>query len=114
MKKIENRCKETTRRIADKILCLRRANKLTQEQFAERVNLDRRTIARAEDGIHRPSAETLELIAEAFNIPIAYFYDDSIYHFDISKISLIQEIISRLNVLPKAKLRKILDFINIF
>ena len=113
MKNIEQNCVKTTRHIADKILLLRRAVKLTQEQFAERVNLDRRTIARAEDGVHRPSPETLELIAFEFKIPISYFYDDSTYYFDINKVSIINEINNRLNVLPKAKLRKILDLINI-
>ena len=113
MKNIEQNCARTTRHIANKILLLRRANKLTQEQFAEKVDLDRRTIARAEDGIHRPSPETLELFAQEIKIPIAYFYDDSSYYFDINKISIINEINNKLNVLPKTKLRKILDLINI-
>lgn len=113
MNDIEHNCAKTTRHIADKILLLRRASKLTQEQFAEKVNLDRRTIARAEDGIHRPSPETLELIAYEFKIPIAYFYDDSSYYFDINKVSMINQINSKLNVLPKSKLKKILDIINI-
>ena len=52
---------------------LRRSSKLTQEEFAEKTNLDRRTVAGAEDGKHRPSAETMELIAEAFSIPTSYF-----------------------------------------
>ena len=113
MKNIEQNCAKTTRHIADKILLLRRASKLTQEQFAEKVHLDRRTIARAEDGRHRPSPETLELIAREFKIPIAYFYDDSSFYFDINKVSLINEINNRLNVLPKVKLKKILDIMNI-
>ena len=113
MKNIEQNYAKTTKHIADKVLLLRRTSKLTQEQFAERVNLDRRTIARAEDGIHRASPETLELIAFEFKIPISYFYDDSTYYFDINKVSIINEINNRLNVLPKAKLRKILDLINI-
>lgn len=52
---------------------------MTQEEFAEKVNVDRRTIARAEDGKHRPSAETMELIANTFKIPVSYFFDSSIY-----------------------------------
>lgn len=113
MNEIEQNCAKTTKHIADKILLLRRTSKLTQEQFAEKVHLDRRTIARAEDGIHRPSPITLELIAQEFRIPIAYFYDDSTYYSDINKISIINEINNRLNVLPKAKLKKVLDLINI-
>ncbi len=113
MKNIESKCQETTRHIADKILLLRRANKLTQEQFAERTNLDRRTVARAEDGKHRPSAETMELIASAFSIPISYFFDDSIYRADISKAALILEISAKLNVMSKTNLKKVSSFIDI-
>ena len=113
MKNINLKCLETTKHIADKILLLRRANKLTQEQFAEKVNLDRRTVARAEDGKHRPSAETLELIAESFEIPISYFYDNTTYKPDISKTSLIHQINMQLNVMSKTNLRKVLSFIDI-
>lgn len=113
MEDIETKCINTTRHIADKILMLRRAQELTQEQFAEHVNLDRRTIARAEDGRHRPSAETMELIASTFNIPISYFYDNSTYKPDISKTALIYEINSKLNILSKSNLRKVLKFIDI-
>ncbi|MCQ2753893.1 MAG: helix-turn-helix domain-containing protein [bacterium] len=113
MKDAKQKCKQTTQHIADKILLLRRANKLTQEGFAEKVNLDRRTIARAEDGVHRPSPETLELISDVFSIPIAYFYDDSIYKIDIGKTALIYEINTRLNILSKNNLKKVKCFIDI-
>ena len=66
----KTKCKKTTEHIADKILLLRRANKLTQEAFAEKIGLDLRTIARAESGKNRPSAQTMELIALSFQIPI--------------------------------------------
>ena len=92
---------------------LRRANNLTQEKFAEIVNLDRRTIARAEDGVHRPSPETLEIIAQAFGIPIVYFYDTSKYYSDITKKALIYQINTRMAVLSKLKLHQILEFIDI-
>ena len=113
MEEIKLKCNQTTRHIADKILFLRRANKLTQEAFAEKVNLDRRTIARAEEGIHRPSSETLELIAEAFSVPISYFYDNTVYKIDISKTALIYEINTRLNILSKNNLKKVKYFIDI-
>ncbi len=64
---------KTTRHIARKILQLRVTNNLTQEKFAEKINVDIRTVSRAESGCNRPSAETLEMIAEAFNVPISYF-----------------------------------------
>ena len=110
---VKAKCRETTKHIADKILMLRRAKKLTQEVFAEKVGLDRRTVARAEDGIHRPSAETIELIAQAFSVPVSYFYDGTIYKPDIAKIALIHEINVRLNVLSKKDLNKVKYFIDI-
>lgn len=113
MKSIDLRCSETTKHISDKILSLRRANKLTQEGFAEKVDLDLRTIARAESGKHRPSAQTMELIASAFQIPVSYFFDDSTYRIDISKTALIYEINTKLNVMSKKNLQKVREFINI-
>lgn len=113
MENIQTKCLETTRHISDKILMLRRANKLTQESFAEKVGLDRRTIARAEDGRHRPSAETMEIIAATFNISVSYFFDASVYKPDVSKTALIYEINTKLNVLSKSNLRKVKSFIDI-
>ncbi len=113
MENIETKCANTTRHIADKILFLRRANKLTQEGFAEKVGLDLRTIARAESGKHRPSAQTMEMIASCFQIPISYFFDDSSYKIDISKTALIYEINTKLNVLSKNNLRKVKSFIDL-
>ncbi len=110
---IEKNCLETTLHISNKILLLRKANKLTQEEFAEKVGLDRRTIARAEDGKHRPSAETMEIIAHTFSIPVSYFFDSSVYRPDISKSALIYEINSKLNVLSKKNLRKVSSFIDL-
>lgn len=113
MKNIKIKCSQTTQHIANKILLLRRESKLTQEQFAEKIGVDRRTIARAEDGKHRPSAETMELIAQAYSVPISYFFDSSTFHTDISKTSLIYAINVRLNTLPKKSLVKVKDFIDI-
>lgn len=113
MDTIAEKCLRTTRHIADKILQLRRNCKLTQEEFAEKVGLDRRTIARAEDGKHRPSPDTLEMIALTFCIPISYFYNNSTYKKDISKTALIYKINANLNVMSKTNLKKVLSFIDI-
>lgn len=112
-KEIRENCFETTRHIADKILMLRRALKLTQEQFAEKVDLNTRTIARAESGKNRPSAETMEIIAYTCNVPVSYFFDNSVYRPDISKTALIFEINSKLNILSKHNLKKVKAFLNL-
>ena len=67
MDTIAEKCLRTTRHIADKILQLRRNCKLTQEEFAEKVGLDRRTIARAEDG-KQTVAKYLESVDKALSI----------------------------------------------
>ena len=113
MENIQSKCLQTTRHIADKILMLRRANKLTQEQFAEKVGLDRRTIARAEDGKSRPSAETMEIIENVFCIPISYFFDNSSYRIDVGTSALIYQINSKLNVMSKSNLKKVNSFIDL-
>lgn len=113
MDSIKTKCLQTTQHIANKILLLRRVNNLTQEEFAEKVGLDRRTIARAEDGKHRPSAETLEMLSMVFSIPISYFYDNSVYKSDINKKALIYKINTKLNTLSKANLNKVNNFIDI-
>ena len=105
---------KTTRHIARKILQLRVTNNLTQEKFAEKINVDIRTVSRAESGCNRPSAETLEMIAEAFNVPISYFYDKSIYEINKNKAEIILEINAKLNVSnirKLSKLNKLIDFI---
>lgn len=113
-KQIQTEYYRITKKIADKIVNLRRANNLTQEEFAERVNLERRTIARCENGKFRPADKTLIAISISFNIPMSYFYDNSIYEEQSSKTEIVKEIGSKLNVLSKEKLdkiNKIIDFI---
>ena len=110
---MELRCSQTTKRIAEKIFLLRKANKLTQEQFAEKLGLDRHTIARAEEGKHRLSPETLELIAMTWDIPASYFYDDSTFRVDISKTGLIHKINKKLKLLSKADLNKVDKLLDI-
>ena len=57
----------TPKDIADKIKHLRKANKLTQEQLAEKLNMDQRNLVRIESGKGFPSITTLIKIAEALN-----------------------------------------------
>ena len=113
MENFEAKCMQTTEHIADKILLLRMANKLTQEEFAEKVGLDVRTIARAESGKHRPSALTMEIISSTFQVPVSYFFDESKFKPDVSKTALIYEITNKLNVMSKSNLQKINDIIDI-
>lgn len=104
---------KTTKHIANKLLMLRRLNGLSQEEFAEKINADRKTISRAEKGEYRPSGETLEKICIVFKVPIGYFYDNSTYEIDSSKNELLDEIFAKLNTASKEKLNKINKIIDV-
>ena len=58
--------------IGQKIKEYRQLKKMTQEQLAIKSGIQRANIARIESGKHRPYLETLEKIAEAFQMPVAY------------------------------------------
>ncbi len=81
---------------------LRLANKLTQEQLAEKLDIERISLARIESGKHFPSAENLEKFASVFNIEPSELFN--INHFK-SKETLINEIILTLNNFDSDKLR---------
>lgn len=56
--------------IAVKIRELRKSLKLTQSQFAERVNLSEDSIGKIERGIGVPTLDTLNKIASGLKVPI--------------------------------------------
>lgn len=56
--------------IAVKIRELRKSLKLTQSQFAERVNLSEDSIGKIERGIGLPTLNTLNKVARSLKIPI--------------------------------------------
>ena len=69
--------------------------------------MDTRTITRAENGVHKPALETLEMIATAYKIPISYFYDETVYDMKPSKASLIDDINKSLNTATMKDLKRI-------
>lgn len=107
MNDVKSKCLKTTQHIADKILLLRRAKRFSQEKFAEFVGLDTRTVTRAENGRHRPSPETLEMIASAYQVPVSYFYDETVYDMKPSKASLLDDINKSLNTATMKDLKRI-------
>lgn len=65
---------DTKKLIGTRIKELRKQAGFTQEQLAERVDLDARHLSRLEVGKHFPSLDSLERIAEALNQPLAEFF----------------------------------------
>ncbi|MDY6367105.1 MAG: helix-turn-helix transcriptional regulator [Clostridia bacterium] len=58
--------------VAENIATLRKNSGLTQTQFAEKINYSDNTVSRWEHGEITPNLETLEQIAELFEVPIEY------------------------------------------
>ena len=56
--------------IADNLVSLRKQNKLTQNELAEKLNYSDNTISRWEKAEITPSVETLVQISEIYNIPL--------------------------------------------
>ena len=59
------------REIGDHVRAARTAAKLSQEQLAERVDLDRKTVNRIEQGTHGTNVDHLIRIAHALDVPLA-------------------------------------------
>lgn len=60
--------------LGKRIRAFRKRARMTQEQFAERVDIDARHLSRLETGRHFPSLDTLERMADVLNVPMAEFF----------------------------------------
>ena len=59
-----------------RVRALRNAKKWSQEDLAERCDLDRSYIAGIEVGARNPSLKALEKLADAFSIPLSQLFDE--------------------------------------
>ena len=96
-----------------KLRALRDFMELSQEKFSELVNVDRRTIGRAENGENMPSIDTITKIADACGIPVSYFYDYSTLDKKQSDKECMDEKIADLKVMSGKNLRKVRKLIKI-
>lgn len=64
--------------IGKKLKYLRQAEKLTQEQLAEKLNINRVNYTRYETDAVRPDYETLIAIADFYNISLDEIFDREI------------------------------------
>ncbi|MDA2525876.1 helix-turn-helix transcriptional regulator [Bacillus cereus] len=56
----------------ERLKSLRTERKLTQEQFATAVGITKASVSKFENGIKTPSRETIERIADYFNVTTDY------------------------------------------
>jgi transcriptional regulator with XRE-family HTH domain len=62
--------------LARNVRKLRHHHQLTQQQVADRCQLSRMTILNIEFGKHRPTFETIELLAKALEVPMCKLLED--------------------------------------
>lgn len=92
---------------------LRKKNKLTQAQLAEKVNIATKHESCIETGKNYPSAELIEKYAKVFNLEPAEVLR---IPFKLSKSQLIQNIIKHLTTLAQEDIYKIyaiMDILNL-
>lgn len=87
-----------------KIKELRKRNGISQEKFSELIDMNPRQIVRIENGESFPTAENLEKIASALNIPVQeLFYNEGLFSDNFLK----KEITKSLNSLNHKDLRTV-------
>lgn len=64
---------------------LRKANKLTQYELAEKLNYSNKAISRWESGEVIPDVLTLNKICELFNIPLSQIFEENITNSKVKK-----------------------------
>lgn len=69
-------------KLADKLVCLRKKQGLSQLKLAEIMNVSRQAISRWETGIAVPSAENLKYLGNLYNVSLDYLFDDSADELD--------------------------------
>lgn len=62
----------TDNKFKDRLRDLRKENKLTQEEFANKLGLVRTTVTNYELGRNIPEADILNMIADYFNVTVDY------------------------------------------
>ncbi|WP_336246133.1 helix-turn-helix transcriptional regulator [Luteimonas fraxinea] len=96
--------------VGKRLRMARLARELTQAQLGERLGLDDPNtaaprISRYERGMHEPDLITLEKLAEALELPVAYFYTSS---------DLLAEVILVISRLPRKRQAEALAMLKAF
>ena len=63
--------------ISKNLYLIRKEKKLTQLEFAEKINYSDKAISRWEKGESIPDVETLANIAKTFDVPINFFFQEN-------------------------------------
>ena len=95
--------------LGQKIKKLRKARKLTQEQLAEMVDIDQRTLSAIECGINFPTKNFIK-IAQALNVELKELFEFE--DIELSDEAIIQEIINLLHYVNSRDLKIVYKLIK--
>lgn len=77
--------------VSEKILKLRKANNLTQEELAEKLDVSRQSVSKWETGQTIPELEKLVALSEVFNVTTDYLLKQS----ELNELSIKTEILEK-------------------
>ncbi len=66
---------KTSREIGEMLKKKRRELGISQEELAERLGVTYQQIQRYENGVNKLNVENIQIIAEALDVPVSYFFD---------------------------------------
>lgn len=98
----------------NKLSELRKERELTQDELADMLGISRSAICNYEKGIREPSFETIELIADTFNVSVAELVDESRMSKMLKHYDALGGIIDKLIALDAADRARIEERIDIF
>ena len=113
MKSIEKPTKQTIGKgkgifIGDKLLHLMKLKKISQRKLAKDLNLSHTAIYKYVHNKAGASFDVIKLLADYFNVPISYFFEDETSEESINKelYVLFDDLTELLQKLPPEKRRK--------
>ncbi len=98
------------RQIGERIRRAREARGLSQEQLAEQIARDQRSVSEYESGKRRIYAHDLPTIARALAVPLIYFYEDVLSPDDLDNALL--ETFHRMDTEARRTLLEVLDLLS--
>jgi transcriptional regulator with XRE-family HTH domain len=78
------------KQLGERIRLAREARGLSQEQFAELIARDQRSVSEYENGKRRIYAHDLPTIAQALGVPLVYLFEDVLSTDDLD-VALLEE-----------------------
>lgn len=100
---------DTRQKLGRRIKELRKKGGMTQEVLADLVQIDPRHLSRLERGVHYPSIDTLELIAQHLRVPLKEFF---IFPEDETPDMLRTRLVQSLSIMDESELRRVAKVIS--